>query len=60
MHDVPFLYVACIIFCLVKAPSISVGTCCSGHACIQECYECVKFSYVCDLITCSLLNFLYA
>jgi len=39
MHDVPFLYVACI--CLVKVPSVFVGKCCSGHACIQECYECV-------------------
>jgi len=25
MHDVPFLYVACIIFCLGKAPSVFVG-----------------------------------
>jgi len=36
MCDVPYLYVACIIFCLVKAPSVFVGTCCSGLACIQD------------------------
>jgi hypothetical protein len=24
--DIPFLYASCIIFCLVKAPSVFVGT----------------------------------
>jgi hypothetical protein len=59
MHDIPFLYIACIIFCLVKAPLIFVVTCCSGHSLFKNVMNCVKLSYVCDVITCSLLSFLH-
>jgi hypothetical protein len=48
MHEVPFLYEACIIFYHVKAALIFVVTCCTGHFWIQECWKCVKLSYVCD------------